>query len=147
MEQVHLGVERVVLKTTTRKPVRTKKRRKREIELSVHKSRCSLSQCLLLLLRRRRGWQTMRWLDGITDLMDISLSKLRELVMGSLAGCSPWGRRVGHDWVTELNWLKSCSKSYILTNSQLGDPSCLRMVSSQRQGIINSSSFCSHPIS
>ena len=53
--------------------------------------------------RRRRGWQRMRWLDGITDSMNMSLGGLGVGDgQGGLACCS--SQRVRHDWVTELNW-------------------------------------------
>ena len=64
--------------------------------------------------RRRRGWQRLRWLDGITDSMDVSLGKLRELVMDREA----W-RGVIHGVAKSRKWLSRTELNVFIRSSPL----------------------------
>ena len=88
--------------------------------LQCHSRADSLEKTLMLgkIEGRRRRRQQKRWLDGFTDSMDMSLSKLWEIGKDRGAWCAAVlvVTRAGHDWATEQNSNRSCNITVILLN-------------------------------
>ena len=91
----------------------------------------SFNKTLMLRMikgRRKRGWQRMGWLDGINDSIDMSLGRLRELVMDRKAlHAAAHGVTKSRTWLsewTELIWLhkKTTSMTQITNKQQIGFP-------------------------
>ena len=98
--------------------------------------------------RRRRGWQRMRWLDGITDLMDVSLGELgswwwtREAWHAAIHGVTKSQTRLSN-W-TELNWCSICvdnNLDYTWT-SQMSNMLCLQWRTCFKKKDISYSKLC-----